>query len=106
MRWSILLIANYNNFFIPIQYAYRIKFDGFVLLMEILTIIFYSLDIWFRVQNIKHLESVGGNTNESENFSELTTMIRDKDHFAKKIQIIKIEIACSTIALIPFSLIF
>jgi hypothetical protein len=74
--------------------------------MEILTLILYSLDIFFRVRNIRQLESVGGNLQESENFSELTAMVRDKDQFAKKVQLIKIEIACSTIALFPFSMVF
>jgi hypothetical protein len=106
MRWSVLLIAVYNVIFIPLQFAYRIKFDNGILMMEIFTLILYALDIYFRVQNIRQLEQVGGNLQDSEINSELTAMVRDKDQFAKKVQLIKIEIACSTIAWFPFSLVF
>lgn len=69
MRWSILILVSYNVVFIPIQFGYRIKFDGFVLAMEILTIIFYILDIKFRVQNIQLYSRGVGFVHESETLS-------------------------------------
>jgi hypothetical protein len=70
MRSSILFIAIYNIIFIPIQFGYRIKFDGLFLMMEIFTIILYGFDVKFRLTNLRLLESVGGNLPESDNFNE------------------------------------
>jgi len=78
MRWSILFMAIYNIAFIPLQFGYRIKFDGIFLVMELFTIILYGFDIKFRLQNLKLLQAVGGNLPESENLNEQKLM-GDKD---------------------------
>ena len=78
MRWSILLVSIYNILFIPLQFGYRIKFDGLFLVMELFTIILYCFDIKFRMQNLKLLQSVGGNLPDSENLNEQKLM-GDKD---------------------------
>lgn len=74
-------------------------------MMEIFTIILYAFDIKFRVKNLRLLRAVGGNLPESENLNEQALM-GDKDQFAKRIALIKLEIICSAIAIVPFSLIF
>ena len=48
MRWSILLLSIYNAVFIPLQFAYRIPFDGMSLVMEVATMLMYACDIYFR----------------------------------------------------------
>ena len=74
-------------------------------MMEIFTIILYAFDIKFRVKNLRLLRAVGGNLPQSENLNEQALM-GDKDQFAKRIAFIKLEIICSAIAIVPFSLIF
>lgn len=49
MRWSILILVIYNIIFIPLQFGYRVEFDGLLLTMELLTIVLYGFDIKFRV---------------------------------------------------------
>ena len=78
MKWSILLVSIYNILFIPLQFGYRINFEGPFLMMELFTIILYCFDIKFRMQNLKLLQSVGGNLPESENLNEQRLM-GDKD---------------------------
>ena len=95
----------YNIIFIPLQFGYRIPFHGVYLVLEVFTVILYLLDIFYRVKNLRMLEKAGGNLPQSENEIEQTLM-DDRDQFGKRVRSIKTEIACSAVALIPFSFIF
>ncbi len=60
----LLLILNYNIWLIPIQYAFQLPFDGFLLTIEILTILVYLGDIGFLYHTtswIKNLDCVDDN---------------------------------------------
>jgi len=105
MKWSILLIVIYNIIFIPLQFAYRIEFTGIFAFLETVTILLYLLDIFFRCRNWRLLRKAGGNLISSSNLTEQTLM-DDKDHFERRMKMIKIEICCSAVALVPFSLVF
>jgi hypothetical protein len=51
----------YNLIFIPLQFGYRIKFVGFIMALEILTILMYSLEVGLRIYTairIKRLKSM------------------------------------------------
>jgi len=43
----ILLLTLWNLFFIPLQFAYKLAFEGVFLAFEIITIVAYLLDIAF-----------------------------------------------------------
>lgn len=75
------------------------------MVLEIFTVILYLFDIFYRIKNLMMLEKAGGNLPESENEIEQTLM-DDRDQFGKRVRLIKIEIACSAVAAIPFSFIF
>ena len=55
MRAIILIIALYNLIFIPICFGFRVKFEGVYMLMEILTILFYLIDICLRWSTLNTL---------------------------------------------------
>lgn len=95
----------YNIIFIPLQFGYRIPFHGVYLVLEVFTVILYLLDIFYRVKNLGMLKKAGGNLPQSENEIEQTLM-DDRDQFGKRVRLIKTEIACSAVALVPFSFIF
>jgi len=95
----------YNIVFIPLQFAFLIPFEGFYFVFEILTIFTYSLDIVFRSRNIFLLVRSSGVLPTSSNDYE-RRLRDDKEKLQKRLLRIKIEIACSAIALIPFSLLF
>ena len=94
----------YNLVFIPLQFGYRIPFNGIYLLLEVFTILLYGADIYFRVLNIRMLLSAQGNINSEKEIE--TELMEDKDQFARRIYDIKVEIFCSAVALVPFSFIF
>lgn len=105
MKWASLVIVMYNIIFIPLQFGYRIPFHGVYLVLEVFTVILYLLDIFYRVKNLGMLKKAGGNLPQSENEIEQTLM-DDRDQFGKRVRLIKTEIACSAVALVPFSFIF
>ena len=105
MKWASLVIVMYNIIFIPLQFGYRIPFHGVYLVLEVFTVVLYLLDIFYRVKNLRMLEKAGGNLPQSENEIEQTLM-DDRDQFGKRVRLIKTEIACSAVALVPFSFIF
>lgn len=84
MQYSILLISVYNMIFIPLQFGYRIPFRGKYLVLELVTILLYGMDIFFRLRHIKLLYMAGGNIPESTNQIEQSLM-DDKDQFLKRI---------------------
>lgn len=43
----ILLVITWNIWFIPLQFSYKIPFEGIFLVMEIITILVYLIDIGF-----------------------------------------------------------
>jgi len=43
----VLLLTLWNLFFIPLQFAYKLKFEGVFLAFEILTIMAYLMDLAF-----------------------------------------------------------
>jgi len=55
MKWSILFAVVYNIIFIPLQFGYRIDFEGFYLIFEVFTVILYCCDIYFRLRNLRML---------------------------------------------------
>ena len=83
MKWSIISMSIYNLIFIPIQFGYRIKFEGIYLLLEAFTIVIYIADIFYRTKNLWLLQETGGNIVNSENFIE-STLMDDKDQFIKR----------------------
>ena len=44
-----MLLVFYNLIFIPLQFGYRIKFEGFIMALEILTILMYSMEVGLRI---------------------------------------------------------
>ena len=42
----------YNIIYIPLQFAYRLNYETFFILMEIATMTSYCLDIYYRIQNL------------------------------------------------------
>ena len=58
MRLVILLLSGYNLMFVPLQMAFRIKYTGLLITLEVLTIFFYLLDICLRMSTINHLKAL------------------------------------------------
>ena len=46
-EYIVLTVITWNIWFIPLQFSYKIKFDGIYLAMEIITILVYLADIGF-----------------------------------------------------------
>jgi len=105
MKYSILIISVYNLIFTPLQFAYRIDYKGIYLMMELFTVVLYVFDIYYRRRNLIYLTLAGGNIPDSTNEIEQTLM-DDKDQFLKRLTLIKVEIACSAAAAIPFGFFF
>lgn len=57
-EWVILLITTWNMWFIPLQFAYNIPFNGIFLAFEILTILLYLAEIIFRFHIISWMRNV------------------------------------------------
>jgi CRP-like cAMP-binding protein len=53
MKYTILGLIIYNLVFIPLQLAFRIEFSTPLVLVEVLTVVVYSLDIYFRLRNLR-----------------------------------------------------
>ena len=108
MYLAVLFISIYNSLFIPFQFAFRTQFKGIYLAIEVLTIILYAADIIFRVGNLRMMSKLEDNLFQSFNSdNEIEDgLLTDKDQFMKRVRVIQMEIACSAIAIIPFSLIF
>ena len=53
-----MALAFYNLYFIPLQFGYRIPFKGGVLALEVLTIIFYLLEIALRLFTLTRLRKL------------------------------------------------
>ena len=45
LKGLVIILIVYNIVFIPLQFAFDIRFDGKYLIMEMLTLLFYSIDI-------------------------------------------------------------
>jgi len=49
IKFCVTLLSFYNLAFIPLQFAFRIEFNGVYLALEILTILALICDIVFRI---------------------------------------------------------
>ena len=70
MILCITLASIYNIVFIPLSFAFRVKFEGVFLAFEVLTIFFYLIDIclrWNKLNNFYQLEKIpDSRLNQSE----------------------------------------
>ena len=105
MKRIILIVICYNIVFIPLQFAYRLEYTTFYILMEIITVVSYTLDIYHRIKNLIQLNKMKGNLPESEKEIERTLM-DNIEHFKKRVSNLKTEIVTSCIAVLPFSMVF
>lgn len=105
MKVLVLIIIIYNIIFIPLQMAFRIKYTSILVVMEVLTVLIYGLDIYFRVKNLRALNKARGNLPESTLEYE-ATMMDNIEHFKKRTSALKVEIVSSCFAIVPFSLCF
>jgi len=105
MKVAVFALVLYNVVFIPLQFAYRISYNAARVCAEILTITFYSIDIVLRIINYKQLVKTSGTMPLSSNEFE-RKLNEDKEEFFKRLRNVKIEIICSIVALVPFSLFF
>jgi hypothetical protein len=85
--------------------AFRLKYNSLFVFIEVTTVFAYGTDIYYRVKNLYKLRRIGGNMPNSEKLYE-KTMMDNIEHFNKRIVHLKIEIATSALAIVPFSFIF
>ena len=110
VRHFILLLIVYNIVWIPWQFAFHTKFEGIHLALEIFTIILYTLDIFFRIKNLRKMRVVNKNEEGEQrifdshgpNVFEMDT----QELFNERSYYLKWELATTVIAVVPISLIF
>jgi len=73
--------------------------------MECLTLFFFLIDIILRIKNYRELVSTKGTMPMSSNEFE-RKLNEDREEFLKRLRFIRVEIGCSAVAIIPFSIIF
>ena len=107
MRFTIFILSLYNVIFVPMQFAFRISYNGWILAMEILTISFYLLDAIMRFRTARLITRIletpfedleNPDDQKMKMVREETLKIRRRNQ--------KIEIACSLVASIPWSAAF
>lgn len=110
MKNSVLLVSLYNIIFIPLQFAYRIDFEGILLILEVFTVIIYCFDVFYRVKSLRILNNPKGfdtkDNHTSENGLEQSLMDDDKDTYVRRNRMLKIEMISSVVAALPFSFVF
>lgn len=86
--------------FVPLSFAFRIKFEGAYLACEVLTIFVYLVDIclrWNRLNNFYQLEKIpDSRLNQADR-----KLKNDPEQLHRNIQIQKVEIGCSLLACLP-----
>jgi hypothetical protein len=45
IKIAVLIVTTYNLWFIPIQFAYKIKFTGVLLALELITMLVYTANL-------------------------------------------------------------
>lgn len=105
MRYIILLLIAYNIVFIPLQLAFRFEYQVIFIIMEVITVLLYGVDIFFRIRNLRQLKEARGNLPYSEKEVE-KTMMDNIEHFMKRISQLNIEIVTGILSILPFSFAF
>jgi len=54
----IQFVAHYNVWFIPIHTAYKFPFEGVLLALEILTLVVYGFELFYRFFKYRHLNKI------------------------------------------------
>lgn len=94
----------YNIVFIPLQGGYRIKYTPIFIIMEILTIILYSIDVYIRIKDHKDLDVKI--KNEENHIDKEEKHIQDFNILKKALKANRTIIALTIVSIIPFSLVF
>ena len=96
----ITLVSIYNLIFIPLSFAFRIKFEGVFLTLEVLTIFFYLVDIclrWSKLNNYYQLEKI-----PDSRLNQYDRKLKnDTELLRKNIRTEKVEIGCSITGCLP-----
>ena len=104
-RFILILLQIYNLAFIPIQGAYRVKFSPPLIILELITIVFYVVDFVLLCSKYKRIkQSLSKITNESSLNSNIILNPVEADR--KQLKILKIHFILSAICWIPFAMIF
>jgi hypothetical protein len=90
--------------FIPLQMGFSIPFTGWILFMEIMTLIFYTMDLVVIIRRYKRLVNLSRSLpiNSSDYKDKL---LRDSEEVEKRIMHYRLNILTSIIGVLPLSLI-
>lgn len=100
-------LSLYNIVFIPLQMGFGYEFKGWYLFIEILTILTYSVDIFFICRQYFSLRREMRLANLPIGSQEFEIrMNHDKDEVELKLKNARFDLITSITAMIPFSLIF
>lgn len=95
----------YNMIFIPLQFAYDVHYDWPYWFFEIITMIVYAFDFYLRKNNLDQLIKTNGKMYSSSNFLE-RRLAEDKEEYERRKRNVRVELVCSGLAFVPFSMIF
>ena len=96
----ILLTSAYNIVFVPLILGFRIEFKGLFLVCEVLTIIFYFIDVCMRWSNLSRLNMITSIPDSRLNSADQKLKI-DTENLLRSVKIEKLEIICSIAACLP-----
>lgn len=100
----VLLILNYNIWFIPIQYSFQLPFDGYLLTLEILTILVYLADIGFLYHTTSWLRNL--DCVDDEVLRRKDRKIKQSIYLQRKeVEEMHKQIVITILAMVPLSLI-
>jgi hypothetical protein len=97
-----LLVVNWNIWFIPLQFSFKIKFTGIFLALELITIVFYLLNTGFLYHRLSWLHNLDC---VKEHILKRKDLILFQSNYlqAKEANKIKHKIIIGIIAILPMS---
>lgn len=58
MKYTMLILVNWNVWFVPIHTAFKFPIKGVFLVLEAMTIVFYAVEAIYRVLKLRHLQKI------------------------------------------------
>lgn len=102
MDFVDLILVNWNIWFIPLQFSFKIPFTGFLLVIEIITIIFYLITNGFLYHRLSWLHNLDCVKEQTLKRKDLI-LFQSNYLQQKEAQSIKQKIVIGFIATLPMS---
>lgn len=101
----LLLFVLYNILFIPIQFAFKIPFEGVFLGFECATIVVYTFDMTFRIVKLRRLMNLHKIPDKDLRLKD-RRLKRDSELLKLAKRNLRIEILLTMLSVFPFNLLF